>query len=226
VLVRCVFGRSTRSVEGRVHVREIPVRAFMFGVLFEARPQRAASGQNDVVMDTHPLQLAAHGLVLREWSRDDLAVMQELFDDSDVAYRTPLESPFGQAAALRYLHSAERARRDNNRIHLAITTDGHQVLGEVQLNCATGSIGYIVGAAHRGQRLAVRALRIMTEFAHTTLALPKVILEVEPDNQPSIAVARSAGFHPSSSALETVTDKGRTYDLLTWEHNLTTAARG
>ncbi|GGV74081.1 GNAT family N-acetyltransferase [Streptomyces massasporeus] len=175
-------------------------------------------------MDTQPLQLAAHGLVLREWTSDDLAVMQQLFDDPDVAYRTPLESPFGQDAALRYLHSAERVRRDNNRIHLAITTDGHQALGEVLLNRATGNIGYIVGAAHRGQRLAVRALRTMTEFTHTTLPLPKVILEIEPDNQPSIAVARSAGFHPSSSAPETVTDKGRTYDLLTWEHSLTTAA--
>ncbi|MFJ8026026.1 GNAT family N-acetyltransferase [Streptomyces sp. NPDC096311] len=198
----------------------------MFGALFEAQPSRAASGQNDLVMDTHPLQLTAHGLVLREWTSDDLAVMQELFDDPDVAYRTPLASPFGQAAALRYLHSAERARRDNDRIHLAITTDGHQALGEVLLNRATGSIGYIVGAAHRGQRLAVRALRTMTEFAHTTLALPKVILEIEPDNQPSIAVARSVGFHPSGSAPESVTDKGRTYGLLAWEHNLITADQG
>lgn len=198
----------------------------MFGVLFEVRPQRSVSGQNDVVMDTHPLQLTAFGLVLREWTSDDLAVMQELFDDPDVAYRTPLESPFGQAAALRYLHSAQRARRDGNRIHLAITTDGHQARGEVQLNRATGSIGYVVGAAHRGQRLAVRALRAMTEFAHTTVALPRVVLEIEPDNHPSIAVARAAGYRPSASAPETVTDKGRTYDLLTWEHGLTAADGG
>ncbi|MES9510434.1 GNAT family protein [Streptomyces sp. NPDC000609] len=84
-----------------------------------------------------------------------------------------------------------------------------QALGRVLLNCATGSIGHIVGAAHRGQRLAVRALRTMTEFAHTTIALPRVILEIEPDSHPSIAVTRSAGFHPTSSAPETVTDKGR-----------------
>ncbi|WP_457756410.1 GNAT family N-acetyltransferase [Streptomyces mirabilis] len=198
----------------------------MFGALFEVRPQSAISGHNDVVMDTSSLRLTTHGLVLREGTNDDLAVMQELFDDPDVAYRTPLESPFGQAAALRYLRSAQQARHANDRIHLAITTDGHQALGELLLNRATGSIGYIVGAAHRGQRLAVRALRTMTEFADTTVALPRVILEIEPDNHPSIAVARSAGFHPSSSAPETVTDKGRTYGLLTWEHTLTTAERG
>lgn len=56
----------------------------------------------------------------------------------------------------------------------------HQALGEVLLNRATGSIGFIVGAAHRGQRLAVRALGAMTEYAHTTVARPQVILEIEP----------------------------------------------
>ncbi|MFH9432228.1 GNAT family N-acetyltransferase [Streptomyces sp. NPDC017615] len=178
-------------------------------------------------MDTHPLQLTGCGLVLREWTSDDLAVMRELFDDPDVAHRTPLASPFGRADALRYLHNAGRARLSGERLHLAITTDGHQARGEILLNRVTGSIGYMVGAAHRGQGLAVRALGMMTEFAHTTAALPKVILEIEPDNHPSIAVARSAGFHPSGCSIpETVTDKGRTYDLLTWEHSLTADDRG
>jgi len=107
----------------------------------------------------------------------------------------------------------------NERIHLAITTNGQQALGEVLLNQATGSIGYIVGAAHRGQRLAVRALRAVTEYAQVNATLPRIILEIEPDNHPSIAVARSAGFRPADSASETVTDKGRTYELLTWEHH-------
>lgn len=177
-------------------------------------------------MDTYPLRLAEHGLVLREWNRDDLAVMQELFDDPDVAYRTPLASPFDQTAALHYLHSAQRARRDNERIHLTITTDGRLALGEVLLNQTTGGIAYIVGATHRGRGLAKRALRIMTDFAHTTVALPRVILEIEPDNQPSIAIAQAAGFRPSNAPPEAVTDKGRTYDLLTWEHHLNTADRG
>jgi RimJ/RimL family protein N-acetyltransferase len=197
----------------------------MFGTSFEAGTSRTGPGQNEAIMDMHSLRLTAHGLLLREWTGEDLAVMQELFDDPDVAYRTPLESPFDQAAAVRYLYSAHQARRRNERIHLAITTDGQQALGEVLLNQATGSMGYIVGAANRGQRLALRALRAMTEYAHTTIALPRVILEIEPDNHPSIAVARSAGFHLSDSAPETVTDKGRTYELLTWQHHLA-AGRG
>ncbi|MFI6376439.1 GNAT family N-acetyltransferase [Streptomyces sp. NPDC050546] len=76
-----------------------------------------------------------------------------------------------------------------------------------------------MGAAHRGQRLAVRAVQAVTAYAHASAALPRVILEIEPDNHPSIAVARSAGFRPADSASETVTDKGRTYELFTWEHH-------
>ncbi|MGA5323201.1 hypothetical protein ACPCIU_22525 [Streptomyces seoulensis] len=37
-------------------------------------------------------------------------------------------------------------------------------------------------------------------------------------NAASVAVARSAGYRRAAVAAETVTDKGRTYELLTWEH--------
>lgn len=165
-----------------------------------------------------PLIITGHGLVLREWTDEDVPVMQELFDDPDVAYRTPLESPFDQAAALRYLRNARQARLDGRRIHLAITLDGQQALGEILLGLATSSLGYAVGTAHRGQRLATRAVMAVTEYAHTELALPEVILEIEPGNDASAAVARAAGYQLSDAAPETVTDKGRTYELLRWEH--------
>jgi len=167
-----------------------------------------------------PLELTGQGLLLREWTDEDLAAMTALFDDPDVAYRTPLESPFDQAAARRYLHRAQQAQQGSERRHLAITEDGRQVLGEILLNRTYGSIGYVIGAAHRGRRLAARALRLMTDYAHNTLAMPRVLLEIEPDNHPSIAVARSADFHLTEAAPERVMDKGRTYDLLTWEHRV------
>lgn len=165
-----------------------------------------------------PLVITAHGLVLREWSDEDVPVMSELFDDPDVAYRTPLETPFDHAAALRYLRSAQKARAEGRRVQLAITVDGQQALGEILLGLSTRSIGYAVGRAHRGQRLATRAVRALTEYAHDELAVAEVILEIEPDNAASAAVARSAGFQLSEAAPETVSDKGRTYELLRWEH--------
>ncbi|MER8033088.1 GNAT family protein [Streptomyces bauhiniae] len=162
-----------------------------------------------------PPVITAHGLLLREWTPADLPVLRELFDDPDVAYRTPLAAPFDAAAARAYLDGAIGAPR---RLHLAITTDGRTALGEVLLNRDSRSIGYVVGAAHRGRGLAARALRAMTEYAHRAEGMDRLLLEIEPDNAASAAVARSAGYRRAAVAAETVTDKGRTYELLTWEH--------
>ena len=72
------------------------------------------------------LRLTGHGLVLREWRDADLATMMELFDDPCIAHRTPIASPFDLAAARDYLHKARQARVQDQRIHVAITTDGRQ----------------------------------------------------------------------------------------------------
>lgn len=169
-------------------------------------------------MQTDPIVITGHGLILREWTEDDVPAMHELFDDPDVAYRTPLESPFDDEAALRYLRRNQLARKEGKRLHLAVTLDGQKPLGEIMIGMRSHSIGYAIGTAHRGQRLATRSLQALTEYAHTSLDLATVMLEIEADNGASIAVARAAGFQRSGAESATVTDKGRTYDLLKWEH--------
>lgn len=164
-----------------------------------------------------PLRITGDGLVLREWTSDDLPVMAELFDDPAVAHRTPLVSPFDEAAARDYLQAIRES--EGKRINLAITTDGLRPLGEILLSLTRCTIGYAVGAAHRGQRLAPRATRLLTEYAHTTLGLPRVLLQIEPDNGPSVAVADRLGFRLTDEEPEHVTGKGgRVYTLLTWAH--------
>lgn len=66
----------------------------------------------------------------------------------------------------------------------------------------------------------MRALRLMTDHTHRAVAVPRVLLEIEPDNHPSAAVARSAGFHLTEAMPEVVEDKGRSHTLLTWAHHL------
>jgi RimJ/RimL family protein N-acetyltransferase len=180
-------------------------------------------------MTTRPVfpsavRLSGHGLALREWTDDDLPVMAELFDDTDVAYRTPLVTPFDLAAAHDYLLRARRSRDAGERLHLAVTTDGHQAMGEVLLSGGgrgdgTASLGYTVGAAYRGRRLAVRAVQVLRDFAHEVVGISQVFLEIEPDNEPSVRVARAAGFILSDAPPSLVEDKGRTLSLFTWTHS-------
>ncbi|RCG32800.1 N-acetyltransferase [Sphaerisporangium album] len=169
------------------------------------------------------VRLSGHGLVLREWTEDDIPVMAQLFDDPDVAYWTPLASPFDLGAARRYLEAARRSRAAGERLNLAITTDGGEAKGEILLSrvgwgAGTGSIGYAVGAAHRGRRLAVRAVTMMVEFAHSSAGLTHVYLEIENENEASVRVARAAGFGLTDAPPTVLEEKGRRLSLRTWAH--------
>ncbi|TCO30240.1 RimJ/RimL family protein N-acetyltransferase [Kribbella steppae] len=161
------------------------------------------------------VEVVGDGLVLREWEQADAPAMVELFDDPEVAYWTPLKSPFDLAVAQEYVENAIAA---DGRIQLAITTDGTTPLGEVLLNLKNGTLGYAIGPAHRGQRLGARALTLLTAYAHETAGLARVILEIEPDNAASSAVARAAGYRLTDLPPTPVVDKGRELTLLTWEH--------
>lgn len=162
------------------------------------------------------------GLVLREWTDADVPVMVVLFDEAEVGRWTPLRHPFDDAAARAYLDRARTRRVEGLAIQLAITTDGHAPLGEVLL-FATGpdgrapdgdqaELGYAIGAAHRGNRLASRAVRLMTGYAVRELGMRAVVLHIDPGNAGSIAVARATGFELTGTITEDGTELG------VWHH--------
>src|SRR3954462_11680838 len=148
-------------------------------------------------MDRPEIRIAGMGVVLREWTAGDLRAMVEIFDDPEVAYRTPVASPFDLDAAGAYLQKIHQARGEGTRRHLAIPVEGGKPCGEVLLNLTAGSIGYTVGASFRGQGLARRAAALMTGYAHQVIGMTQVRAEIEPGNQESIAVAEGLGYRPS-----------------------------
>ncbi|PKT74886.1 GNAT family N-acetyltransferase [Streptomyces populi] len=167
------------------------------------------------------IELSGEGLVLRDWTEADLTAMPELFDHPDIAYWTPIVSPFDEAAARARLVRDRQLREEGAAVLLAITVDGGAPLGEVMLRRAPEGmeIGYAVGPAHRGQGLAVRAVRVMAAYAFERLAARQVILELEAENTASVAVATKAGFALLDVPLITGEEKGRPYALQTWGLN-------
>ncbi|MFD5633020.1 GNAT family N-acetyltransferase [Streptomyces sp. NPDC127077] len=167
------------------------------------------------------IELAGEGLVLRDWTEADLTAMPELFDHPDIAYWTPIVSPFDQAAARARLDRNREMRAQGTAVLLAITVDGGAVLGEVMLRRAPEGmeIGYAVGPAHRGQGLAVRAVRVMAAYAFEQEGAEQVILELEAENAASVAVATKAGFELLDVPLITGEEKGRPFTLQTWGLN-------
>ncbi|WP_407547653.1 GNAT family N-acetyltransferase [Streptomyces sp. Pv4-95] len=167
------------------------------------------------------IELTGEGLVLRDWTEADLAAMPELFDHPDIAYWTPIVSPFDEAAARARLDRDRQLRAEGTTILLAITVDGGAPLGEVMLRCAPEGteLGYAVGPAHRGQGLAARAVRLMAAYAFEQLGVEQVILELEAENAASVAVATKAGFSLLEVPLIKGEEKGRPFALETWGLN-------
>ncbi|MEU0398302.1 GNAT family N-acetyltransferase [Streptomyces sp. NPDC006208] len=164
------------------------------------------------------IQVSGEGLILRDWTEADLAAMTELFGHPDIAYWTPIVSPFDDAAARARLNRDRQLRAEGTTILLAITVDGGAPLGEVMLRRAPEGteIGYAVGPAHRGRGLAARAVRVMSAYAFEQLGVEQVILELEAENAASVAVATKAGFQLLDVPLITGEEKGRPYSLQTW----------
>ncbi|MGO1051999.1 GNAT family N-acetyltransferase [Crossiella sp. CA198] len=162
-----------------------------------------------------PLTLTGHGLVLREWNDADLEVMTELLDHPEIHANTPIPSPFDPAD---YLAMIRRTRAEDNRLHLAITTDGKTALGLAFLAPTRAEAGYVVGPAHRGQGLAVRTTRVLTEFGHDVLGLDEIRLRINTTNDPSKGVARSAGYQLAPGEPERLERDGAVVFLEIWTH--------
>ncbi|MFF3431939.1 GNAT family N-acetyltransferase [Streptomyces sp. NPDC002602] len=164
------------------------------------------------------IELSGEGLVLRDWTEADLDSMPGLFDHPDIAYWTPIVSPFDDDAARVRLGRARQLRAEGTTILLAITVDGGAPLGEVMLRRAPEGteIGYAIGPAHRGRGLAARAVRVMSAYAFEQLGTEQLILELEAENGASVSVATKAGFRLLDVPLITGEEKGRPYSLQTW----------
>lgn len=169
-------------------------------------------------MPGEPVIVKSEGLVLREWELGDVPVMVVLFNTAEMDRWTPLAHPFDTQAATAYVQRAHRAKT-NGTLQLAITTDGTIPLGEVLLfpgsTPATCEFAYAVGAAHRGQALAARAIKALLPIAGTA-GYQTATLTIAQDNTASQAVARAAGFHPDHTPLHRRERKGYILHMATW----------
>ncbi|WP_329116958.1 GNAT family N-acetyltransferase [Streptomyces sp. NBC_01465] len=179
--------------------------------------------RSEIVLPPY-VRLSGEGIELREWTEDDLSSLVELYDDPEIDRWTPVPSPFDAEAARAYLAKA-RAGRDEGRstVQLAITSDGKLPQGEVLLfrSALDGrelELAYGVGRLHRRQGLAARSVALVTEYAAHRLGARRVLLRIESENAPSVAVARAAGFRLTDDEPVAREAKGRQVLLHTWSY--------
>ncbi|MFE6823233.1 GNAT family N-acetyltransferase [Streptomyces sp. NPDC057690] len=173
------------------------------------------------VVPPAPLRLEGVGITLREWTDDDLDALVEMYDDPEIARWTPVVSPFDARAARVYLDKARASRAEGRTAQLAITTDGGRPRGEVLLFRSASDerdaeLAYGVGAEHRGQGLAGRAVRLVAGLALRELRPRRLVLCIEQGNRASEAVAHACGFALADQPPVPRRAKGREVLLRTW----------
>jgi RimJ/RimL family protein N-acetyltransferase len=142
------------------------------------------------------LDLGDH-LRMRVLARDDAALLPEATSGE------PEPSLWGPRPVGPYsLHDARTALSAwdpaaGGQFCLGILRGGRLVGAVGLMPDRPGSIelAYWVRPEQRGRAIASRAVRAATPWAHSRLAVPRIGLEIRPGNEPSLRVARRAGYH-------------------------------
>ena len=123
--------------------------------------------------------------------------LAELGQDPDVQRFTYVPSPWVEGFERTWLQRYDQP--NGQRAGFAIVDASGEFLGMAALvrldsDAREAEAGYIVAPAARGRGIAVRALRMLTDWSLQELGLERVELRIEVENEPSIRVAERAGF--------------------------------
>jgi RimJ/RimL family protein N-acetyltransferase/GrpB-like predicted nucleotidyltransferase (UPF0157 family) len=138
-------------------------------------------------------------VALRAWTAADAGDIAECCQDPEIPRWTHVPSPYDREDAAMFLAESERSRLAGEELSLAVTdAAGERLLGAVGVRPGYGErgaeIGYWVAAPARGQGAAARALRLLSEWAFSSLGAERVQVVAHPLNEASQRVALRAGF--------------------------------
>ena len=168
-----------------------------------ARQSCGASGhaydrRMPAILYPHP-PLVGGGFVLRRFRARDFNAVAARADPEAARWVNAIAFAAGGTMA-RYL---EAQRRRGTLLHFAIVDpDDTEYLGEVVFFLRSpqaaeldiGEIAYVIAPAARGRGTAPAAVRLLSEWALSTLGLARLQLSIAPGNAASVRVAEKAGY--------------------------------
>ena len=169
----------------------------------------------------------ANGLHLRVLVRDDAGLLVEATSDEQhpALWGPRPAGPYSLRDAQAALSAWDPAAGGQFSIGIL---RGRRLLGAVGLmpdRPGSAELAYWVRPGQRGRGIAAQAVRATTPWAHRSLGIPRIWLEINPGNEPSLRVARRAGYrfeqrlprHCRDWADEDA-DKDSWHDCLIWAH--------
>jgi len=144
--------------------------------------------------------LAGEAFVLRRFRARDFHAAVAAREACEAArWVNAIPFPTGGAMA----HYLEAQRRRGTLLHFAIVDpDDGDYLGEILLflratqaaELDVGEIAYVIASAARGRGIAPAAVRLLSEWAFSTLGLARLKLSIGPENASSVRVAEKARY--------------------------------
>ena len=134
-----------------------------------------------------------------------------------------MPSPYTLEDARGWIALAAVERGRDTGLHLvAVPSDDDRVVGAAALRLHAhpdphGEAGYWVAADARGAGIGARSLELVTALAFGTAALPYAEVAISPDNEPSLAVARHAGYSERRRELRVF--KGELTEFAIWHRD-------
>lgn len=137
---------------------------------------------------------------LRAPRESDAHAIAEGCSDAEIARWTKVPSPYTLEDARAWIAAAELQRENGSELQLVIVQKGEdRPVGGAALRLRAnpephGEIGYWVAACARRAGVGARAVRLLARHGLEALGLGWIEIAVSPHNEPSRALARSAGF--------------------------------
>jgi RimJ/RimL family protein N-acetyltransferase len=154
---------------------------------------------------------------LRPPREDDVGAIAAACADPEIGRWTRVPHPYTREDASDWIALAQITRSRGSALHLLIAgVDDDRARGSVGIELRNrpaphGELGYWVVADQRGNGVATRSVRLLSDWALDTLRLPRLEIHVLPANEPSRKVARRAGFEVES--IRAIEFKGRVEDF-------------
>jgi RimJ/RimL family protein N-acetyltransferase len=132
--------------------------------------------------------------------RDIPEILIAYQDDRELHLRLGIDRPPSGAELGRRSERGEADRETGRHVSLTVLEPGEDVcIGQittsrVEWQQARAELGMWLAPQVRGRGLAGRALRLASRWLFETTPLERLQVTTEPDNEPMLATARSAGY--------------------------------
>ncbi|MGC4893588.1 GNAT family N-acetyltransferase [Micromonospora sp. DT31] len=170
------------------------------------------------------LPLRTGRLVLRAFTRDDLAVVRDYRGRAEVTrflYHEPYDDAAARAAIDRLVRRTA-LREPGDVLNLAVTlADTGGFVGDVLLNWTSGEhrqgeIGYVAHPDHTGRGYMTEAARQMLRLGFDGLGLHRIVGRLDARNAPSERLLRRLGMRREAHLRENEFVKGEWADELVY----------